>query len=389
MSLRFYPSLIMLFLSIALSASEPADSVATSEWRPSKGNIIKRLINYFDESNKDKPMKRVDFSFIGGPSYSNDAKLGIGLVAAALYRTDMNDSLLQQSNVSLYTEVTTALLYMVGVRGNHIAPHEDYRINYDTKVYSFPTKFWGIGYTRAVDDANETSYKDFHVSLQGEILWQPRKNFFIGPTLEFCYTHAHDIKGDKGISLWEGQPLKTSDFGAGLTFSYDSRDHLTNPFSGWLFRVDQRFFPRFAGNGNHSFSLTEFGINKYSRIWRGGILAARLHGKFTYGRTPWGMLPTIGGSYTMRGYYEARYRDKCAMDLTVELRQHVWKRSGAVLWLGVGSVFPRFAAMRFDRLLPNAGIGYRWEFKKRTNVRLDFGVGKGQTGFIFNINEAF
>ena len=27
--------------------------------------------------------------------------------------------------------------------------------------------------------------------------------------------------------------------------------------------------------------------------------------------------------------------------------------------------------------------------KKRVNVRLDLGFGKGQTGFIFNINEAF
>ena len=38
----------------------------------------------------------------------------------------------------------------------------------------------------------------------------------------------------------------------------------------------------------------------------------------------------------------------------------------------------------------NFGLGYRWEFKKDVNVRLDYGFGKsGQTGFIFNINEAF
>ncbi len=34
--------------------------------------------------------------------------------------------------------------------------------------------------------------------------------------------------------------------------------------------------------------------------------------------------------------------------------------------------------------------GYRWEFKKNVNVRLDYGFGKsGQSGFLFNINEAF
>ena len=42
------------------------------------------------------------------------------------------------------------------------------------------------------------------------------------------------------------------------------------------------------------------------------------------------------------------------------------------------------------RMLPNVGVGYRWEFKKDVNVRLDVGMGKsGQWGFIFNINEAF
>lgn len=50
----------------------------------------------------------------------------------------------------------------------------------------------------------------------------------------------------------------------------------------------------------------------------------------------------------------------------------------------------RFGAIRMSRVLPNFGVGYRWEFKKDVNVRLDYGFGKsGQSGFIFNINEAF
>ena len=101
------------------------------------------------------------------------------------------------------------------------------------------------------------------------------------------------------------------------------------------------------------------------------------------------MLATFGGSSTMRGYYEGRFRDKGVLDMTVELRQHIWRRNGLVVWLGVGTVFPKFSDIEFRKLLPNAGIGYRWEFKKNTNVRLDFGVGKGETSFLFSINEAF
>ena len=91
----------------------------------------------------------------------------------------------------------------------------------------------------------------------------------------------------------------------------------------------------------------------------------------------------------MRGYYEGRYRDKCAMDAQIELRQHVWKRNGVAVWAGAGTIFPRFSEFTPKHILPNYGFGYRWEFKKRVNVRLDLGFGKHQTGFIFNINEAF
>lgn len=101
------------------------------------------------------------------------------------------------------------------------------------------------------------------------------------------------------------------------------------------------------------------------------------------------MLPFIGGSYTMRGYYEGRYRDKNAVDATLELRQHIWRRNSAVVWVGAGTVFPSFRDLRSREILPNFGVGYRWEFKKNVNVRLDVGFGKGESGIIFNINEAF
>ena len=114
-----------------------------------------------------------------------------------------------------------------------------------------------------------------------------------------------------------------------------------------------------------------------------------LHANLTYGDTPWGLLPTFGGSGNMRGYYEGRFRDKNAIDITLELRQKVWRRNGIVLWVGAGSIFPKFAAFKWNQVLPNAGIGYRWEFKKRINVRLDYGVGKHQSGINFSINEAF
>jgi hemolysin activation/secretion protein len=105
--------------------------------------------------------------------------------------------------------------------------------------------------------------------------------------------------------------------------------------------------------------------------------------------TPWGLLSTLGGSESMRGYYDGRYRDMNAVDITLELRQKIYRRSGAVVWIGAGNVFPSLKQFRWGHTLPNYGIGYRWEFKQRMNVRLDLGFGRHTTGFVFNINEAF
>jgi hypothetical protein len=67
----------------------------------------------------------------------------------------------------------------------------------------------------------------------------------------------------------------------------------------------------------------------------------------------------------------------------------VWGRHGFAVWTGAGAVYPRLSEFRFKEILPNYGIGYRWEFKKGVNVRLDVGFGKHEKGVNFSINEAF
>lgn len=68
-----------------------------------KKSFFTKFLDYFNDANKEKKNKKFDFSVIGGPHYSTDTKLGLGLVAAGLYRTDRTDSLLSPSNVSFFS----------------------------------------------------------------------------------------------------------------------------------------------------------------------------------------------------------------------------------------------------------------------------------------------
>lgn len=396
---RFFAATIIALVSAHCSglwAVEPADSIAmppavsasaayTDSGPQKKRNIFQKVIDYFNESNKPKEYKGFDFSIIGGPHYSSDTKLGIGLVAAGFYRHDAQDSITPLSNVSLYGDVSTVGFYLIGIRGNHIFANDRNRIDYNLYFYSFPREFWGIGFDNGNDMSNKSKFNEIYVKASVNYLHALAHNLFLGPGIEFNYAHAAKMRN---LSLWEGLPRHTTTYGIGFKIQYDTRDNLTATQHGMLASLEQRFCPAFLGN-KHAFSYTELRLSYFRNLWKGSVLAAQYHAKVNYGDVPWAMLASFGGSNSMRGYYEGRFRDKGEMDLTVELRQHIWRRNGLVAWLGVGSVFPRFSEIHFRRLLPNGGIGYRWEFKQRTNVRLDFGIGKGEKSFIFSINEAF
>lgn len=386
-------TILIMMLALGSYASElsvtdsisSAEKVDTMALRAGK-SWVNRILDYFNDSNKNKKHKRFDFSVIGGPHYASDTKFGLGLVAAGLYRTDPNDSILPPSNVSLYGDVSSVGFYMLGVRGNHIAPKGRYRIDYHLYFYSFPADFWGIGYEMGDNDANKSDMKRWQAQAEVSFLFRVADNFYIGPMASYDYVIGKHIERPE---LLQGMDQHTWNVGAGVSLVYDNRDNLTSPHRGICLNINQMFRPGFMGN-DYAFSTTAFRFDAYQRLGKGTVLAEDIGANLNFGNPSWGMMAELGGTHSMRGYYEGRYRDKHSLEATVELRQHVWKRNGIVVWVGAGTIFPKFSALRSKQILPNAGVGYRWEFKKNVNVRLDYGFGKsGQSGFLFNINEAF
>lgn len=386
-------TILIMMLALGSYASElsvtdsisSAEKVDTMALRAGK-SWVNRILDYFNDSNKNKKHKRFDFSVIGGPHYASDTKFGLGLVAAGLYRTDPNDSILPPSNVSLYGDVSSVGFYMLGVRGNHIAPKGRYRIDYHLYFYSFPADFWGIGHEMGDNDANKSDMKRWQAQAEVSFLFRVADNFYIGPMASYDYVIGKHIERPE---LLQGMDQHTWNVGAGVSLVYDNRDNLTNPHRGIYLNINQMFRPGFMGN-DYAFSTTAFRFDAYQRLGKGTVLAEDIRANLNFGNPSWGMMAELGGTHSMRGYYEGRYRDKHSLEATVELRQHVWKRNGIVVWVGAGTIFPKFSALRSKQILPNAGVGYRWEFKKNVNVRLDYGFGKsGQSGFLFNINEAF
>lgn len=368
------------------TAEVPADTLA-HEKEGERRNFFQKISDYFAQSNKYDPSKKIDFGIIGGPFYGSATGFGLGVVASGLYSLDKQDATLPLSNFSIFGNVATSGMLMIGVRGNNLFPQEKYKFDYAAYVYTFPSKFWGIGYENGNNDANERTYSRVKFELKPRFNFRVFDNAYVGAVANFQYVNVSKMD-EYAMSMIGGQGLKFFSTGAGVTLNYDSRDVVTNATRGWFLQVDQLFYPSFFGN-DHVFYLTDFTLSSYHKAWKGAVIAGELHSQFNFEDVPWPMLAQVGGPNRMRGYFEGRYRDKNIIEAQIELRQHLWRRNGAVLWVGAANVFPAFKDMRWRQTLWNFGVGYRWAFKQGVNVRLDLGFTKNGLGFAFNINEAF
>ena len=356
-----------------------------------KRNFFQRVFDYFDRSAVDKTFeKKMDFTFVAGPSYSSKTSLSIGVLAAGLYRVDRRDSLSSPSNISLFGNFSISGYYYIGISGNTFFRHNRHRLDYELGFRSQPTSFWGIGYDAAEHNpAGSYTAKKYLVDIQYK--YALVKNLYAGGTLSFNYTKAKDLTTPQYL---EGQKQNYTATGVGTFIEYDSRDIVTQPFRGWYASVNAIIYPKGLGNCRNTLWRVKVNVDYYQKLWRDAVLAFDFYGEFNSEKTPWTMNAMLGGNFRMRGYYEGRFNDLDMVTMQVELRQRLYRRIGAVAWGGAGNVFHSLREFSWRETLPNYGLGLRWELKKRMNIRFDYGFGNRVQGkltssFIMSLNEAF
>lgn len=371
---------------VAPTISEVADSVVvdTVASKP-RNSIFRRLIRYFEQANEDRTQeKKFDLTWVLGPSYSAVTKVSLGILASGLYRIDRTDTITQPSNVSLYANISTSGYYKVGVTGLNLMDRNRHRIKYDISFASMPIDYWGIGYAMA--QAEKSSMVEKRYRIDAEYQYEMARNFFGGVALDFTHAAAKKVAN---LDYMLGQRDKYTATGWGLSLQYDSRDFAPNPYKGIYLSLRETYFPAALGT-TETIWRTTFTGNYYQRLWKGCTLAFDAYMEYNAGKEiPWSMVAQLGGGYRMRGYYLGQYRDNGMIEVQAELRQKIYNRHGIAVWVGAGNVFPNFNRFQWRQTLPNYGIGYRWEFKHRVNVRIDYGRGKHGGSVVFNVNEAF
>lgn len=334
---------------------------------------------------------------LAGPAYTPELSFTIAGGILMSWRNSRTDTTLQRSVVPMNIGVSTSGAFFVNSKSSTFWNHDKVRVYTDINFKNMPDNFFGIGYEKGntvPKSDTTTAYHRLWWQLNPRMLWQFRKNFFIGGTVDINYTKGSDpcpaISYDHYYLKYNDRPFNV---GIGGIFQYDTRDIAVNPWKGEFVELQGAVYGTYLG-GQNNYEMLSVDAREYWQLFKPGqTLALQVKGHFTTGDVPYGEMSQLGTPFDLRGYLWGQYRDYCMLFSIAEYRHTFYTSAGVpgkfggVIWTGVGSISPRF--LFYQGLLPNVGVGFRYEVQPRMNLRLDYGIGKNTSGFYFNFNEAF
>ncbi len=280
---------------------------------------------------------------------------------------------------------------MTALNGTQYFRGEKYILNEQISFSSFPDKFWGLG--KNTPDAAEEPYRFRQYYIFVHLLRNIVPHLFAGVVFE--KQKVWDVVYEAGGAFDQQNVQGRGGYmvaGLGGSITYDSRNQAFAPDKGIYGQLFINHFDKFwASDFNYTNIILD--LRKYFHLPRNRVLAMQLYSfNNTSSEVPIRSLASFGGANRMRGYYEGRYKDLDQLLLQAEYRFPVYKRLGAVVFGGGGSVARDWKDYAFNDLRYSYGAGLRFALdkKERLNVRMDYGIGMGKNnGFYLQIGEAF
>ena len=332
------------------------------------------------------------------PFYSPEAGLGLAAGGLLSFQTNPENKTQPRSDLRLNLLGATNETAGFATRLNSFWGDDSFRFNFAFGGKRAQANYYGVGYDAGfeVPQGELTTLYDYKtIGFKPFLMWRLKGSFFAGINGDLNYINADDVApgmAEDPVFQEFGDSYLSS--GLGLSLSYDTRDVTVNARDGRLIEFHTTHYLEELGSDNR-FDLYSLDYRDYFQLFRPGTtLAIRAYGQFGDGDIPWSMLPSVGGSRSLRGYEQGRFRDRTVVMGIAEYRHQFLRRSkelsphGLVLWVGYGLLGEDINDLSGNGL-PNVGIGYRFELQERMNLRIDFGVGDDDQGVYLSIHEAF
>jgi hypothetical protein len=382
-------SLTLLILSFfcfcATSDAQEKQNDSTSR-RPS---FIRRQINrvFNDTADENQP----SFTYYPSLGYSPETGVEMGGSILKLFRAkkDINNRL---SEIKASGFFTFKAQYGAMLENAIYGDKDKWFFLGRTTIQRFPLFYYGIGADAkqdnyAVVDAN-------NVILRQRILRKIKKNFFIGPEIDFQALWNVNFKQpqQQPHTLPAGSDGSTN-LGLGVALVYDTRHNVLNVRKGMFAELAfLQYAP--AWGSDFRFNVINADLRSYHRLSLRNTIAWQVYGTFVNGNAPFNQLALMGGDLLMRGYYQGRFRDKNLIGTQTEFRMLPFafhKRFGAAIFAGAAVVGPKIGDMRVANMRYSGGFGIRYLLFRKKDIYLRFDIGFTSEGssFYFHSGEAF
>ncbi|WP_207632743.1 BamA/TamA family outer membrane protein [Foetidibacter luteolus] len=355
--------------------------------------IALNLLSITSGAQKDSVVNRRTKKLMVLPVMARSVETGwsFGAVAASTFRIAGKDTVSRTSNIQALALYSLKHQLIAAINGSIYFPKEKYIINHQFSYSYFPDKCWGLG-SNTPDSAEEPyKFRQYYVYLH------PMKKIGRGLFAGVLYEQQNVLAMEyEPGGLFDKQKIagRKGYFvsGLGLSLTYDSRNNAFAPNSG---AFAQLYFNHFAPYIGSDFTYTNIvqDIRKYIPLFKKQVLALQFYNVINAGpEVPVRSLAQLGGSSSMRGFYNGRFRDKQMMVIQSEYRLPVYGCLGAVLFGAAGDVTRRVMdySLRGFKFAYGGGLRFALNKKERLNLRLDYGVtSTGNHGFYFQLGEAF
>lgn len=342
---------------------------------------------------------KFNYSFVPAAGYTLQTGFA-GIVSANLgfYNYEQKDAKLSNIATSVtYSEYNQIILPL---SANIWFNNGVYNFVSDNRYISYPSSIYGLG---GKTDPNKARTINFAgLKLHNKLVKSFSTNWLAG--LGIYYDQFWDISVSdpttKRISLLIQKELGKSETSVGpiANILYDSRTNQINPATGSFFNVLYRYNATQMGSDNEWQALI-VDTRKYFKFPANSqnVLAFwNLEWLTLSGKIPYLNMPSTGwdDQYNSgRGYIQSRFRGRNMSYLESEYRFQISHNGlfGGVVFANVQS-YSGDLSSTYATLLPGYGAGVRFKINKhtRTNICLDYGIGKnGSGGFYVNLGEVF
>jgi len=314
-----------------------------------------------------------------------------GAASSTTFRMFKKDTISRTSNLQLLSLYSVKKQFIAAIEGSQYFGNESFILNEEISYSSFPDKFWGLGNQSKNENEEEYSFKQYYINLH--LLRKIGKKLFVGVLFETQKLMNVDYQ-QGGIFDVEKVAGRNGYFIAGLggSITYDSRNNAFSPNNGTFIQLYFNHFDRYLGS---QFVYTNFVLDcrKYIEVSKKTVLALQMLSFNNSGeQIPLRSLATLGGTNSMRGFYDGRFRDKQQLVIQSEYRFPLYKRFSLVAFGSMGDVSERVNLYSLKNMKYAFGGGIRFAVNKseKLNIRMDYGINSiGGSGLYFQLGEAF